>query len=681
MIERTPLLRRAIPWILGGTLVVLAILAITRIVALREQLATQELLQAEDRLERRVRAWEDSFFSRLDTWSASAAERSQAPRPVQEQLQAQTTWVEGLYLWEPAKPTSLQGPHGATRARMIYPIARPTTDRLYVTQHPCIKAAWEGSLADATPSTRAGAYLRGCAGAPHAVRLQAAIEAAILLDRDGRYADALAALNSTGFEPEIGLVEGIALSLPADRLIVFRNLRSELLMKAGRVDDALALYYATGQQIAELNAPDAIGLDTYRWSILHELEAHGQPLMKQRLELSLQTMDRRIRAWRELEDRVLPNTVVLSSAAPRLIRDQYNDRPYLLYYGVQETSSERRIGVALQLDQERILGEFLANNPRLRDHLAITDASGAWVLGARRAQDSIAVSVPFTRSMPHLRAALYSGALQDRLGDLSDQWIIPLIVTAFLLLVGFFALSSQISAQRSLTQMLARQREFTTRVTHELKTPIAGIKVMAENLEAGAWRDASHREQMARRIVDEADRLSARVEEVLQLTQQRRVPDPIDFDVEELLYELIDIWGPRMQQAGVQLSADLDVAPMVHGDPHAVRDAVGCLLDNALKYRDVTKEEQVILLEMHTKNGNAVVVVTDNGLGVPAAMRKSIFERFVRVEGSHRGMSGGHGLGLAQVAQAARSHGGAITCDEGVDGGSRFTLRLQGVRE
>lgn len=678
---RTPLLRRLIPWVLGGTLVVLAVLAITRIVLLREQLWTQVQRQAEERLEDQVQAWEEPFLDRLDTWMQLVADLADAPGSVQAQIREQSGWVESVYVWRPARQTTREGPTAATRATMIFPTARPATDRLYVSQHACIKAAQQGQFqADRDPRLVAEAYRAGCADAPAAVQVEASIEAAAVLDRAGFPSEALAAIDEIGPDADLSLAAGMALGVAPDRLSVRRNRRAELLMTLGRESESLQLYYETGQQLAELDAPDAANLETYRWAVLDELKTHGRPLLRQRLELSFQGLDRRIRAWREITTQILPAAVPLASSEPRLIRDQYAQLPYLLYYGVVEAGSGERLGVALQLDQQRVLNDFLASTRTYSDDLVITDASGAWVLGARRQGRDLAAQVGFSRTLEHLRVGLYPDSLEARAADLSDQWIIPLVVTTFLLVIGFFALSSQIAAQRRLRELLERQREFTTRVTHELKTPVAGIKVMAENLELGAFKGDDGRRTMARRIVEEADRLTSRIDEVLATTQERRAPIAETFDIEESVYELIDVWVPRMEQRGVAIEADIDEAPEVRGDPEAVRDAIGCLLDNALKYRDPDRPDPKVWLSLGRDGRDAIITVTDNGLGVPKGQREQIFRKFSRVEGPHRGLAGGHGLGLAQVEETAREHGGSVVCLDGVDGGARFVLRLRGLK-
>ena len=677
-----PIARRLIPWVLGGTLVVLAVLAITRILWLQDQLSVQARDQLQSRLEERIGSWEDGLLDRLDGWLYLVGERPEAAREIQERLRsAPGSFLESIYLWTPAQRITRDGPDNET-ARMVFPVPRATVSLQQGANHPCMIDARLLQYGEATSDEVADAYLIGCIDAPPWARIDAGLSAASVLANDRRWDSAIVALESAGIPPDLSLADGLELGIPAERVIVFRNQRAALRMERSRdgdEDTALNLYYETGQQLAELDPPDARGLENSRWMLLDELKTHNRDHLYQRLRLAFEGLDRRLRAYREITAQILAESPGPASQEPRFVRDQYAERPYLLYYTVEERDGQR-LGVALQLDQQLVLNDFLGTTADLRDDIAITDAGGTWLLGARRQPRSLAIQVPFPRTLTHLRAGMYPDAIERRADRNDEQWILPLILTTILVIIAFFALSAQISAQRRLRELLARQREFTTRVTHELKTPVAGIKVMAENLEIGAFKDEAARTQAARRIVEEADRLTARIEEVLNTTRERKVPDPVVFDLEEAIFELIDVWGPRMEQHGVRLEADIDLAPEVKGDPEAVRDAVGCLLDNALKYRDDDKDPKIVQLNLATVGGDAVVEVVDNGLGVPAKMRSRIFQRFVRVEGPNRGLSGGHGLGLAQVAVTAKQHGGSITCTDGIDGGARFTLTLRGEK-
>jgi signal transduction histidine kinase len=413
-----------------------------------------------------------------------------------------------------------------------------------------------------------------------------------------------------------------------------------------------------------------------RWPILGRwLRDHGRREQIDRLTVGMASVERRIAAYREISERILHTPPSSSAtAAPRMIYDQYSDTPFVLFYG---WTDDGRTGVALQLEQRHLLAEFLTTRAlqRYRRHITITDGSGGWVAGARRVRSPIVLDLPFTRTLTHLRVGLREEAVFDRQDRLSDQWVTPLAIIAMFFVLGMAALVGQARAARQQAILLQRQRDFTTRVTHELKTPLAGIRLMAENIELGAYRGEPQLRDMAQRIMEEADRLSERVNEVLSVSRDRSIPDPEPFDPEEAVLEAVDQWGPRMEAAGVRLVADLHPTAEVMGDGAAVRDAVSCLLDNALKYRSEERASEV-LLELQQHGSWVELSVADNGLGVPAEMRASIFERFVRVEGPNRGKAGGHGLGLAQVLSIAEKHRGTALCAEGIDGGAKFTLRL-----
>ena len=217
-----------------------------------------------------------------------------------------------------------------------------------------------------------------------------------------------------------------------------------------------------------------------------------------------------------------------------------------------------------------------------------------------------------------------------------------------------------------------------TRVTHELKTPLAGIRVIAENLEMGAYRDTEQVEKYARTIIAEAERLGLRVDEVLKAANGPAREDARALDLARVLEELVSTWRERYSASGDGASIELE-APQslpMHGRVGTLRDAVTNLLDNALKYRK-TDRPLSVRVKARVQGRFVVVEIEDNGLGVPANMRKAIFEKFRRVEGPGRGLSGGHGLGLSFVAEAASAHGGTIECKENRSGGSTFVMRVK----
>jgi signal transduction histidine kinase len=355
-----------------------------------------------------------------------------------------------------------------------------------------------------------------------------------------------------------------------------------------------------------------------------------------------------------------------------MVVDAYSERPYLLYYGATED-----YGVAFVLEQGPLVETFLHSRMGgLQSALTLTDSRNDRFVAGARSGGAYAITVPFPRSLTHLRVHVRQSAIDAAVGNHEEQWIVPGVIIGVALVLALFMLAAVDRAMQQQVELLERQRAFSTRVTHELKTPLAGIKVMAENLEIGAFRDEAQRRDMARRIVQEADTLTRRVDEVLALAKERQIPSPEPFDIEEIVYLLVEEWGPRFADAGVELSVDVGPVEPVLGDPTAMRDAIACLLDNALKYRNEARQDPKVAVEVNQEGKSVVIAVRDNGIGVPKPMRKRIFDRFVRVEGPHRGKAGGHGLGLHQVREIVAAHHGTVGCAEGIEGGSSFVVRV-----
>lgn len=683
---RPPFVRRALPWLLAVAMVALVATSISRVLALRVELREQVERQLESALADRVSTWEDGFLDRLNAVHATVPADPDAAARRESTLRQRLPWFDSLYVWDPAAPARAGG-SGAPVMR--FPTPAIDDRRAYARNHECLRAAGLSTLRlDADAELVATAYLTLCRGQDVAVRLTAAIAAAQALLRESRYDAALDALDFVGIPVTLPLQRAIDAELPVQGVVVLRLMRADAWAGLGRLDDARELLFRTGVEIGQLDGPHAEVTLQFGYQIERPFRDNGLTLQLTRLEEGFARAERRLRAWREVRYRIVPTSAAGSGDA-RLTYDQYGDlfgtpaeAPFLLYTGALPGGE---LHAALQLDHALVLAEFLEAGRRQATPLTITDVSGKWVAGRRRMLP-LAVQVPFQRSLTHLRVGLYSDLVEARMGRLADQWVVPLVVTAAFGVLGLLALVAQLRANQQLRDVLERQRAFTTRVTHELKTPIAGIKVMAENLEIGAFKSTEQREHLARRIMDEADRLTSRVDEVLNVARERTVPRPEPVDLEETVFEVLEDWVPRYEQAGVELEVDLGEAPQVLGDPAALRDALACLVDNALKYRDPDKPVSRVRIELDTETRTARgqwarLAVVDNGLGVPRNMRRTIFDRFVRVEGDHRGEAGGHGLGLSQVAEIARAHRGAVECTEAVEGGSRFTLRLPGRRE
>ena len=212
-------------------------------------------------------------------------------------------------------------------------------------------------------------------------------------------------------------------------------------------------------------------------------------------------------------------------------------------------------------------------------------------------------------------------------------------------------------------------------VAHELRTPLAAIKVLAQNQARGVIRSPQQIEQYGSTIAGEADRLHLFVERVLQFTGNRAtqgIATDEHVDFERVLAHALHPLEGRIAASGITLQSNIDpAARLTRGDETALVIAVRNLVHNAL---DHGAGARTIVVNVHRHKRHAVVSVSDDGAGVAESARAGLFEPFVRGSDSHHGV-GGHGIGLAIVRDVALAHGGRAWYDR-MSTGSRFAFSV-----
>ncbi len=655
--EARPRLRRVVPWLAVSALLALAL--VTVLLSLRGDTQVERTVTADlqAQVRTRVSSWERTLLTDLEELMDRASDRGVPLAAWQAAQRRRRPWFDAVYVWDLAED-------GAGAPRLLFP-PDPAAMRaaMLAAGERCAEAVASAGEQDVQATLEAPL----CAEAPAPVRAEAAFAAAQRLRDGGHAALALTLLDTHPTAPLSPAEEVLAPVLTVDRGL----LRADLLRATGHGDEALDLLYATAATVTELDAP---GLATTLFAVVRAVETLDEAgRATDALRRNLATAERRLAGWREVMAVAQRPALAGASEAGRMIADRLGDAGYVLYV---RPADARRRGVALQLHEDVLIDDFLAHEAdRLRPELLVLDASGVALRG-EHSEEAVAATVPFRATLRDLSVGITQHLVRARVGPLRARGTLATgAVVGLCVVLGIGAIFALERANLEHRLLLQRQREFTARVTHELKTPLAGIKVMAENLALGAFRSEAQREEMADRIVTEADRLTARVEEILQVGREARMPDPEPFDLEEVILDLLEQWVPRYQDQHVALLADIEPTQEIVGHAAAVRDAIACLLDNALKYRreDVAPK---VWLNVRQVGREAELEVVDNGLGVPRAQRQAIFERFVRVEGPGRGKAGGHGLGLAQVDEIVRRHRGRVACEDGVDGGARFVMRL-----
>lgn len=219
------------------------------------------------------------------------------------------------------------------------------------------------------------------------------------------------------------------------------------------------------------------------------------------------------------------------------------------------------------------------------------------------------------------------------------------------------------------------RRQFVTHASHELKTPIAGIQALAEAVHEAAGEDPGKARHLADRLVQESERLSRLVGDLLDLS---RVEDPgtIASTLVDLSGvaegELVDANEPATAK-GVSLEGDIADGVGVRGDASQLGLMIRNLLDNAVRY---TEAGGNVYLGVSSDADDAIVKVTDDGIGIPLRHQARVFERFYRVDPGRTRERGGTGLGLAIVKHVADLHGGHVELTSQLGEGSTFTVRL-----
>ncbi|MEC9394387.1 MAG: ATP-binding protein [Actinomycetota bacterium] len=219
----------------------------------------------------------------------------------------------------------------------------------------------------------------------------------------------------------------------------------------------------------------------------------------------------------------------------------------------------------------------------------------------------------------------------------------------------------------------AVRRDFVANVSHELKTPVGAISLLAEALEGE--RDPEVVERLTGRIGTEARRVSDLVEDLLDLRaieEDSGVSSSVDLGT--VASEVVDRVEPMAQRLGVAVEADLPTSDVrVDGVRTQLLSLVRNLVENGVKYSDEGGRVQV---HVSKANGRALVRVSDDGVGIPASDHDRVFERFYRVDRARNRDTGGSGLGLSIVRNVVQGHGGTVDLESREGGGTTVTVRL-----
>jgi heavy metal sensor kinase len=226
-----------------------------------------------------------------------------------------------------------------------------------------------------------------------------------------------------------------------------------------------------------------------------------------------------------------------------------------------------------------------------------------------------------------------------------------------------------------LEEAIERERRFVDDASHELRTPLANLKAELD-LALRRARRTEELEAALRSASEETDRLVRLAEDLLVLARAKGARLPVrreDLDAGELVRDIVGTFAGRASERGVSLEHHVQDGLRASMDPLRIRQAVGNLVDNALRHTPPSGRVSVDLARL---DGDLAITVADTGAGFSPAFVPRAFEPFSRDDAARTRIDGGAGLGLAIVRAIAEAHGGSVEVRNGAQGGAEVVLRI-----
>jgi two-component system phosphate regulon sensor histidine kinase PhoR len=383
----------------------------------------------------------------------------------------------------------------------------------------------------------------------------------------------------------------------------------------------------------------------------------------------------------------------------RHLHHAYGGQSYLISYWHRSYEGRRYLVVAWH-DVGRIVRETLpslytelvlqGSLPTRSSRVNVVDEDGRIIYGPPLRSGEFTVGVRFPTTLYNWRLQVAPNASEELAAHARSRRILELSMVTLSCVIIVAGVGAILLAAEKQRRIAALQSDFVANVSHELKTPLALVRMFGEMLQSGRVASQDKQKEYLEIIVRESERLSALIENVLDFARVERGRTAYELeagDVGEAVAKAVSVYRYRAEREGVDLTMDVGEAlPRAGIDQSAIQLAVINLIDNALKY---APEGKVIAVRVALEGRVIVVRVIDQGKGVPEEERERIFERFVRgaraagadvAAAGGRGPVRGSGIGLALVKHIAESHGGRAWVEGAPGEGSTFVFTVPAAR-
>ncbi|MDP9148620.1 MAG: HAMP domain-containing histidine kinase [Myxococcota bacterium] len=368
----------------------------------------------------------------------------------------------------------------------------------------------------------------------------------------------------------------------------------------------------------------------------------------------------------------------------RHLHRQYRGQSYLLSYW-QRVASTGTEGSALDLQREhrylvvawhdvgRVVKDTmpaLFSEAATPSRVNVVDEDGRIIYGPPLRTGEFTVAVRFPTTLYGWRVQVSPSASDELTARVQNRAMLELVMVVLSCAVIVLGVATILVAAERERRMSALKSEFVANVSHELKTPLALVRMFGEMLQSGRITSDEKRQQYLDIIVSETERLSSLIENVLDFARVERGRAAYDFataSVGDAVTKAVNVYRHLAEREGVEILVEVEPdQPPARIDVRAIQLATINLIDNALKYAPASG---AIVVRVRPEGGSIIVRVIDRGPGVAPDDRERIFERFVRGAAARGKPIRGSGIGLALVKHIAESHGGSAWVEARAEGG------------
>jgi signal transduction histidine kinase len=255
--------------------------------------------------------------------------------------------------------------------------------------------------------------------------------------------------------------------------------------------------------------------------------------------------------------------------------------------------------------------------------------------------------------------------------------LLYLILFVGIIVVMLFGIILMVRAVIHESEISRMKSEFVSNVSHELKTPLALIRMFGETLDSGIVTEEKDKQKFYGIIRKESERLTHLINNVLDFSRMDAGVKEYNFretDLVEVVRSSLEAYKFQLNDSGFKIESELPDEPVtIRIDKDAISQVLLNLLNNAVKYSD---EDKYILVKVQKDLSSALISVTDHGVGISKEESKRIFDKFYRVSTARSKETRGSGLGLTLAKHIIEAHGGTIEVESEVGKGSRFTVIL-----